>query len=853
MPPMSYAFEDSSFWKNAFCQPVAGVSSGEQASLATELKRIRAKVEELVGYIAHDLPGYTKHDITHLDALWDLASLIAGPDIALNPSEAFVFGVAVLLHDAGMTLAAYPGGLVELARTTQWQDAQARLHTPDSPPPAGSHIEQQIAAETLRLLHAEKAQDLATMPWLVQGKPGVFLIEDTNLRRSYGTTIGTIAHSHWWPISRVEDELDRRLGAVLPCSSSSVDLLKLACLLRAADAAHLDKRRAPYFARVLAKPTGISALHWTFQEKLAAPMLDGDALVFTSCESFKVADSDAWWLAFDAMAMADRELRDTDRLLRDRRGLRVAARRVRGANDAEELSSFLRVDGWAPVDTRIRVSDVPAIVAVLGGEQLYGKDANAPLRELIQNARDAIDARRRLEQRDPGWGDAVVSVFERDGAVWLSVEDNGVGMSRSTLIGTLLDFGRSLWRSAEVTEQFPGLAAAGMNAVGRFGIGFFSVFMLGEEVNVITRRYDQGLEQGLCLQFKNGLRSRALLSSAPRGAAPVDGGTRVEIKLTHDPRTSRGLQFQLSSRIEDRDAEERLLAYWRNRGRTPAPLPAIVEWLAPSIDISLITNEFGRKDQPVTADDWTTIPVPDLSRRLRANRVPAHAVEKCLRLLKSNSGEVVGRAMAVPQQFEPQGVITVGGLRATSSSVIFGILKGRVENASRDKAQWVASSDTVREWASEQAVLLEDVGLSEEELADCASFILEVGGNCGKLPLAQFNDGWLNRASIRELLSSTTELVVSRDGLDYEDEDPCSKGDFDRHLKMKPDVLYIPRLLHRPKPDIEGFVYQIAIEVWNDVEVEYVWDYQVGTVHGVEIFRPVERWSKAGSPKDADV
>ena len=39
------------------------------------------------------------------------ASLVAKPSLTLNPPEAFVFGGAVLLHDAAMTLGAYPGGL----------------------------------------------------------------------------------------------------------------------------------------------------------------------------------------------------------------------------------------------------------------------------------------------------------------------------------------------------------------------------------------------------------------------------------------------------------------------------------------------------------------------------------------------------------------------------------------------------------------------------------------------------------------------------------------------------------------------------------------------------------------------
>jgi len=52
----------------------------------------------LAGDIHRDLPDLTVHDITHLDALWEMADLVAGPDYPLNPLEAFALG-AVFLPD----------------------------------------------------------------------------------------------------------------------------------------------------------------------------------------------------------------------------------------------------------------------------------------------------------------------------------------------------------------------------------------------------------------------------------------------------------------------------------------------------------------------------------------------------------------------------------------------------------------------------------------------------------------------------------------------------------------------------------------------------------------------------------
>jgi hypothetical protein len=452
-----------------------------------------------------------------------------------------VLGGAILLHDAAMTLAAYPGGLVELKQTTKWADIAA-IHTSstcnDNPPP---EVELRIRVEVLRQLHAEKAADLPTQAWCANADTdqAIFLIDQTELRRFYGRTIGILAHSHWWPISKVERELSRFLGALPPHTRSEVDLLKIATLLRVADVLHLDRRRAPFFSRVLENPSGLSADHWKFQERLAFPRLLNDAVIFTSGEAFEVKDAGAWWLAFDTLAMADRELVDADRLLRshDRAGL--AARRVDGVENPSEMARHIPVSGWRPVDTRLRVSDIPKIVRIFGGERLYGHDPTVPLRELLQNAIDAVQARRLLQGRVPDWGLITVEFTAREDGVWLSVEDTGIGMSEAVLTGSLLDFGTSFWGSTRMVDEFPGLAAKGMVSLGQFGIGFFSVFMLGDHVRVITRRPDRAESDALLLEFQDGISSRPVLSTPASGAIPPDGGTRVEIRLRRDPRVPR--------------------------------------------------------------------------------------------------------------------------------------------------------------------------------------------------------------------------------------------------------------------------------------------------------------------------
>ena len=414
--------------------------------------------------------------------------MLAEGAVEVNPAEAFVFGASILMHDAAMSIAAYPGGLPELKNTLAWKDTVARLALSyeeqgkasfdiQDPPTTILH---QVLPSVLRRLHAQHAEELADQAWRTADGSSEHLIADSDLRKFYGSTIGKIAHSHWWPVHRLELEFSENLGALPSRTNNRVDRLLLACLLRLADALHLDSRRAPRFLRALTKPTGISAVHWAFQERLAKPHIELDAIVFTNGEDFSRQDAEAWWLAYDTLNAVDRELRDVDLLLQGHERGSLNARLVKGAGSPELLSRTVQTRGWRPINTKLQVSDVPRIVDTLGGSKLYGDSPTVPLRELIQNAADAIQARRKFEDRPNDWGTITVDLLSEADEWWLVVEDNGIGMSEHVLTGPLLDFGTSFWRSPLAMEEFPGLMAAGMNPIGRFGIGFFLSLCSGQ-------------------------------------------------------------------------------------------------------------------------------------------------------------------------------------------------------------------------------------------------------------------------------------------------------------------------------------------------------------------------------------
>jgi molecular chaperone HtpG len=121
------------------------------------------------------------------------------------------------------------------------------------------------------------------------------------------------------------------------------------------------------------------------------------------------------------------------------------------------------------------------------------------LRELVSNASDAEEKLRHIQQteRDIFEADAAleISVTTDEEAKTITIADSGIGMTREELVenlGTIAHSGtKKFLQSLEA-----GASAAG-NVIGKFGVGFYSSFMVGDKVQVYTRSWKPEGE-GLC-------------------------------------------------------------------------------------------------------------------------------------------------------------------------------------------------------------------------------------------------------------------------------------------------------------------------------------------------------------------
>jgi len=119
------------------------------------------------------------------------------------------------------------------------------------------------------------------------------------------------------------------------------------------------------------------------------------------------------------------------------------------------------------------------------------------LRELISNASDACDKLRYEAITQPeltgGDTDFKIKIAIDKKARTITVSDNGIGMTRDELAENLGTIARS--GTTAFLEQLKD-KKADINLIGQFGVGFYSAFMVAQEVEVVSRK--AGSDEAWC-------------------------------------------------------------------------------------------------------------------------------------------------------------------------------------------------------------------------------------------------------------------------------------------------------------------------------------------------------------------
>ncbi|MBW9051358.1 molecular chaperone HtpG [Rhizobium mesosinicum] len=183
-----------------------------------------------------------------------------------------------------------------------------------------------------------------------------------------------------------------------------------------------------------------------------------------------------------------------------------------------------------PAESHVFEADVARLLHMMVHSVYSDKDVF--LRELISNAADACEKLRyesietpSLSGSDP---ESRITLSLDEERRELSVEDNGIGMSREELIEALGTIARSGTR-AFMERLESGKAGEGAQLIGQFGVGFYSCFMVAERVDVVSRR--AGSDEAW-LWSSDG-KGNYSVSPADIAEAPPRG-TRILLHLTEE-------------------------------------------------------------------------------------------------------------------------------------------------------------------------------------------------------------------------------------------------------------------------------------------------------------------------------
>lgn len=492
--------------------------------------------------IRDHFPMYTLHDEVHICNVLRIMAELLGDQIGrLTRDEAAMLILAACCHDVGMScsdqekteLLENTDRLARYLENHHSEYVKAYAENPNEP-----RLTDEMLQKYLRSIHHERAAELLSSiewPEVLWGK----VDRDDLIRvcRSHGESVSELTGMENTP---------------------AVDICLCAVLLRLADILDFDTSRAPkavYDYSGLDRPEGsearVSKEEW--QKHMASQGFDFlhvpdrkvpyDLPYHAKSSSMQIEQTVNSYLDW-----VDRELNECGRLIRR------YSERWRDLILPSRIKRTIKAVGYVSGQYHLTM-DQDQIMELLVGKELYS-DPSVFVRELIQNAIDAVRTREQLDRNLPkDWKPQIHirSWMDEEGYHWFRIEDNGTGMTQDIIENHFLKIGSSYYTSDTFQkEKIRCQADPDYMPISRFGIGILSCFMGGEESNqveVSTKRFRTDGEYPPALRLSmHGMSGYYYLASQAEGhsPAPMKGKTDGERrKYLQEPGTAVAVRTNL--------------------------------------------------------------------------------------------------------------------------------------------------------------------------------------------------------------------------------------------------------------------------------------------------------------------
>ncbi|MCP4112664.1 MAG: hypothetical protein GY749_45250, partial [Desulfobacteraceae bacterium] len=434
---------------------------------------------------------YTDHSLKHVSKVLETADKLIREKCRgiISAGDVATLILATLLHDCAMHLS--EDGFATLIRSDNlipgfndkpwlllWEDfiAESRrfsgrrlmalfgdtkpLHPPPSyPNDLDSHEmtgrDLLLIGEFLRRHHHRLAHEIALYGVPGPGGNGLKLPEKEEIKH-IADLAGVVARSHGLTIRSCHDYLRGKYSSFK--SFKRIHPVFLMALLRIADILQIQSDRAPRQVnkiRSLKSPVSrgewemhqaIKDINWAeYPETIFIHAEPPNARTYLKIKGLLAQiqhELDSSWTVMSEAYYAEESLREL--------GLKI--RRVRSNLDDEK--AFAKKVEYIPCHAAFEVADSDLLKLLIG--PLYGESPEVGIRELMQNSIDSVLELREYLKKHPELkdvelteqeGEVVVSIDEKEDGWWVTVSDQGIGMTLDTVRNYFLKAGASLRRS----------------------------------------------------------------------------------------------------------------------------------------------------------------------------------------------------------------------------------------------------------------------------------------------------------------------------------------------------------------------------------------------------------------------
>jgi len=409
-------------------------------NLFSKFEETKDIVKLLLGKYSSNFPTYTDHSDAHTLEVFTIAADILTEDEInnLNADEIYILSMSCLLHDIGMCVPIEK--IKEISGTEDF--IQYKKNNPN--------MKDEDYVRNIHHLLSEK-----------------FILEEwENLKipsENYAVAIGRVSAGHRKIDIGDFDVYDPRFfaktGKVFVC------LPYLAAILRVADELDVTNSRTPKLLTKYYMPNNdISISEW--KKHIATSQrnyLDGTVIFEVTC-----TDQNIYAALQEQFEKIQHVINYCQKVIR-------SVPFNKNHTYSLELGKVIpkyKFQGFDPKGIRFSF-DVQNVITAFIGEDLY-KDRFTALREAVQNSIDSCRYKLKVLKED--YAPKIKITITKEA---IEVSDNGAGMDEFIIENFFGKLACSFYEQEKIKNQF--------EAIGQFGVGVFSYFLLGEYIDIETK------------------------------------------------------------------------------------------------------------------------------------------------------------------------------------------------------------------------------------------------------------------------------------------------------------------------------------------------------------------------------